>query len=285
MELGSNIAAKLEPYVLMSKSAKGAAAAKLVTDATSAPGVYFFSELLEVPNVKELATSELHASSYALLEVFAYSTYQDYLERRATLPDLTPAQALKLKHLSLLSYSMQNRIIPYSFLLTALAVPTIRALEDLIIDAIYLDILHGKLDQKHQQFEVEYTVGRDVPPAALPDLYAALESWSTTTAQTLATLDAKIALLADQNVATRARGEEHDRVLNGYLKDLADKKGGGAASNKRAAGGAGRKDRDGGRENRDDEMDVDSEIVEAKGKNRKASQEISGKTRSKRNRM
>ena len=38
---------KLEPFLLMAKSVKGASAAKLVQDAISAPGVYVFGELLE----------------------------------------------------------------------------------------------------------------------------------------------------------------------------------------------------------------------------------------------
>lgn len=54
MDLGSNFASKLEPYLLMSKSAKGAAAAKLIQDATSAPGVFVFAELLDLPNVQEV---------------------------------------------------------------------------------------------------------------------------------------------------------------------------------------------------------------------------------------
>ena len=37
-----------------SKSAKGAAAAKLIEDATAAPGVYVFAELLELPNIQEV---------------------------------------------------------------------------------------------------------------------------------------------------------------------------------------------------------------------------------------
>ena len=45
---------KLEPFLLMAKSAKGAAAAKLVQDATAAPGVYVFSELLELPTIAEV---------------------------------------------------------------------------------------------------------------------------------------------------------------------------------------------------------------------------------------
>ena len=54
MDLGSNFSAKLEPFLLMAKSVKGAAAAKLIQDATSAPGVFVFSELLELPNIQEV---------------------------------------------------------------------------------------------------------------------------------------------------------------------------------------------------------------------------------------
>lgn len=84
--------------MLMSKSAKGAAAAKLVQDATAANGVYVFAQLLEVPNIREvslysgecvkridssyfifqLQKSPEHQSAYALLELFAHGTYQDY---------------------------------------------------------------------------------------------------------------------------------------------------------------------------------------------------------------
>jgi len=53
--------AKLEPFLLMSKSAKGAGAAKLVQDATAANGVYVFAQLLEVPNIREV-WSQYHMS-------------------------------------------------------------------------------------------------------------------------------------------------------------------------------------------------------------------------------
>jgi COP9 signalosome complex subunit 7 len=54
MDFGANSTAKLEPFLLMSKSAKGAAAAKLIQDATSAPGVFVFAELLDLPNIQEV---------------------------------------------------------------------------------------------------------------------------------------------------------------------------------------------------------------------------------------
>ena len=61
--------------------------------------------------------------------------------------------------------------------MSALAMPSIRDLEDLIIDAIYLDILRGKLDQKEAQLEVEYTMGRDVEASTIEGMLVALQNW------------------------------------------------------------------------------------------------------------
>jgi COP9 signalosome complex subunit 7 len=58
--------AKLEPFLLMSKSAKGAAAAKLVRDATGAPGIYVFAQLLDVPNIREVRPISLASSLVCL---------------------------------------------------------------------------------------------------------------------------------------------------------------------------------------------------------------------------
>jgi COP9 signalosome complex subunit 7 len=47
---------KLEPFLLIAKSVKGAAAAKLIQDTTSAHGVFVFTELLELPNIQEVTS-------------------------------------------------------------------------------------------------------------------------------------------------------------------------------------------------------------------------------------
>lgn len=49
---------ELEQFVLLSKTAKGAAAAELITRALEAPGVYVFGELLDSPNIKEVFTCQ-----------------------------------------------------------------------------------------------------------------------------------------------------------------------------------------------------------------------------------
>jgi len=61
--------------------------------------------------------------------------------------------------------------------LQALDISNVRELEDLIIDAIYLDLFHGKLDQKEEQLEVTYTMGRDLEPGKLEQILAALKDW------------------------------------------------------------------------------------------------------------
>lgn len=58
MDLGASFLAKLEPFLLISKSAKGAAAAKLILDATSSPGVLVFGELLDAPSIQEVRTRQ-----------------------------------------------------------------------------------------------------------------------------------------------------------------------------------------------------------------------------------
>jgi COP9 signalosome complex subunit 7 len=167
--------------------------------------------------------------------------------------------------------------------------PTIRDLEDLIIDAIYLDILRGKLDQKEQQLEVEYTMGRDLAPGKIENLLAALKDWyvtrscffipcanlsanrlgrATTTSAVLLTLDRELSSISLDSTAMKSYHEEHERVLNANLKDVVERqkdKGGmgvvrrGYGSSQGQGGGSGDKD----------SMDVDEPLDNSKGKNRK----------------
>ncbi|OJA07729.1 hypothetical protein AZE42_06106 [Rhizopogon vesiculosus] len=280
MELGTNFAAKLEPFLLISKSAKGAAAAKLVQDATSAPGVFVFAELLELPNIQELANNEQHAPFFSLLQLFSYRTYKDYLENKDSLPQLNQAQIIKLKHLSIVSLAANRRILPYSLLLQELQMPTIRDLEDLIIDAIFLDILRGKLDQKEQQLEIEYTMGRDLEPGKAESVLAALKAWASTTASVLSALDTKLEQIASYSAAVTAETEEHDRVYNSILRDVFDRQ---KDTKKRGPlTSAGNIIRGGGVSELADAMDVDEE---PRTKGRKNQMETALKQQRKRNRF
>lgn len=166
--------------------------------------------------------------------------------------------------------------------------PTIRDLEDLIIDAIYLDILRGKLDQKEQQLEIEYTMGRDLEPGKVESVLSALQNWcahsmltyagtnyirgrASTTAAVLHSLDTQLNSLAQQSAANEAAAVEHEKSWQSTLKDIQDKQK--KDKWRRPLGPGGNSSiadaMKGGGNTRDDPMDVDDVASESKGKNRK----------------
>ncbi|XP_052759993.1 COP9 signalosome complex subunit 7a-like [Mya arenaria] len=166
----------LEQFVLLAKSAKGAGAVELIKQVLEAPGVYVFGELLEMPHIQELSTGD-QKGYFNLLNLFAYGTHRDYKEKKSELPEVTPSMLNKLRHLTMVSLATKSKCIPYRVLLEELDIPNLRTLEDLIIEVIYADIIRGKLDQKNQQLEVDYAIGRDIRPEAVPEIIAVLQDW------------------------------------------------------------------------------------------------------------
>ncbi|XP_006642463.1 COP9 signalosome complex subunit 7a [Lepisosteus oculatus] len=154
----------------------GAALAEALSSLLETPGLYVFSDILELPNVRELESGP-HAPVYQLLNLFAYGTYCDYKENAASLPELTPAQKNKLRHLSIISLASNLKCLPYSLLLQQLELKNVRELEDLLIEAVYSDIIQGKLDQRNQQVEVDCSVGRDLGRHELPNIANTLQEW------------------------------------------------------------------------------------------------------------
>jgi len=171
---GSN---PMEQFVLLSKSAKGAAAAELVKQALETPGLYVFSELLDMPSIKELSGD--HKSYLELLNIFAYGTLTDYENKRAQnlVPELTIGQRRKLQYLTIVTLSEREKCIPYQTLQRELQIPNVRELEDLIIEAIYAEIFQGKLDQSRGFLEIDTTIGRDIRKDDIPVITTTLESW------------------------------------------------------------------------------------------------------------
>ena len=67
--------------------------------------------------------------------------------------------------------------IPDAVLLEALALRNVRQLEDLVIEAVYADVLRGSLDQRHQRLEVDYSIGRDIQRQDLSAIARTLQEW------------------------------------------------------------------------------------------------------------
>ncbi len=83
----------------------------------------------------------------ASLKLFAYSNFYEFKSNRARYLDLKAPQIKKLKMLSIVDAAQASKELEYESLMRDLELPTVRELEDLIIDCIYNELVAGKLDQ------------------------------------------------------------------------------------------------------------------------------------------
>ncbi|GAP92175.1 putative PCI domain-containing protein [Rosellinia necatrix] len=185
----------LEPYLALTKSAAAPrAAADLITQATSNPNTYVFAELLQTPQIQALSRSPDHGSHLKLLEIFSYGTYADYASAAAGLPTLNDAQTLKLRQLSLLTLAKDPRNLSYAVLQRSLGLPSARAVEDLVISAVYAGLVDAQLDPRNGAVHISSVSPlRDLAPGSVPAMLASLRLWSKRCASTLADLDAQVA--------------------------------------------------------------------------------------------
>lgn len=185
---GSN---PLEQFVLLAKSTKGAAALELIKQVLEAPGAHVFGELLDMPNILELDNGP-HSNYFNTLNLFAYGTYRQYLNNKSKFIELTDIQKKKLQHLTIVTLATKMKCIPYSVLLQELDVKNVRDLEDLIIEAIYSDIIQGKLDQKNSQLEIDYAIGRDIRPEDIGAIVNTLQEWCDSCEAVLACIESQV---------------------------------------------------------------------------------------------
>lgn len=55
-----------------------------------------------------------------------------------------------------------------------------------------VDIIHGKLDQRNKQLEVDYTIGRDIKPDDIKKIAATLTEWCDSCESVLSTFESQI---------------------------------------------------------------------------------------------
>lgn len=198
----------LEPYLALTKSATAPrAAADLVTQATSNPNTYVFAELLQTPQIQALGQSADYAAYLQLLEIFSYGTFAGYHAAGSTLPQLNAAQTLKLRQLSLLTLARDPHNLSYANLQRDLGLPDARAVEDLVISAIYADLVEAQLDPRNQTVHVSSVSPlRDLAPNSIPSVLGALRAWSGRCTSTLADLEAQVAAI--RNAAAQRQAEQ-----------------------------------------------------------------------------
>ncbi|XP_066583475.1 COP9 signalosome complex subunit 7b [Prorops nasuta] len=228
----------LEQFVLLAKTAKGAAAMELIKQAVDTPGVHVFGELLDMPNIKELENGP-HSEYWNTLNLFAYGTYKQYLENKDKLLELTPTQKKKLQHLTIVTLATKSKCIPYSVLLEELDIKNVRDLEDLIIEAIYADIIHGKLDQKNSQLEIDYAgLGRDVRPSDTEEVVQTLADWGEACNTVLACIEKQVSKANVEKLKAKCHQEKIQRDIARIKKSIASQSGGGGVQEADVAGGS-----------------------------------------------
>ncbi|XP_043269521.1 COP9 signalosome complex subunit 7b isoform X2 [Venturia canescens] len=226
----------LEQFVLLAKTAKGAAALELIKQAIETPGVHVFGELLDMPNIKELENGP-HEVYWNTLNLFAYGTYKQFLANKEKFLDLTPTQKKKLQHLTIVTLAEKTKCIPYSTLLEELDVKNVRDLEDLIIEAVYADIIQGKLDQKNSQLEVDYTgLGRDVTSADAKAVAETLATWGQTCETVLACIEQQVLRANTEKQKATNHKEKIQQDIANMKKSFLAQAGGGGVQEADAAG-------------------------------------------------
>lgn len=213
VDKNTTFSSALEQFVILAKTAKGAACTELVKQALESSGVYVFGELMDSPNVLELANT--HAPYFNTLNLFAYGTYKDYASNQKQFIELTTAQKKKLQHLTIVTLATKSKCIPYTTLLQELEIKNVRDLEDLIIEAIYADIIHGKLDQKNSQLEVDYAIGRDIRPEDINIIVNCLQDWCSACEKVLSCVETQICRAnCEKNTATLRQMEIEQEIVN-----------------------------------------------------------------------
>lgn len=153
----------LEQYIILAKNAKGKAQEKIAIEAVSNANTFVFGELLPL-------LGDVSEPYSKMLEIFAYGTIADYEAQKANLPEMTPAMLHKLQLLTLASLAANSRFLPYETLMSELRVSSVREVEDLIIQALYSNLIEGRLDHKLNALHINTAYGRDVPPQKIAEL-------------------------------------------------------------------------------------------------------------------
>ncbi|PKY07300.1 hypothetical protein P168DRAFT_302257 [Aspergillus campestris IBT 28561] len=244
----------LQPFIHLATSSTAASprfVANLITNAIDNPNTYVFAELLDTPAVQSLSNPDTPAEFQpyrTLLEIFAWGTWDDYQstsllslyiiedknltdkpKRNTQPPPPNPPQTLKLRLLTLLTLSATTTPpLTYPNLMTALSITAPSDLESLITTAIYANLITARLAPASNPPAVHITAVaplRDVNPAlALPAMIARLSSWESRCGHVIADLEAEIARIRSDAVASRARHAAHNdlfqRTMAGFTADL-----------------------------------------------------------------
>ncbi|GMH32783.1 hypothetical protein BSKO_00617 [Bryopsis sp. KO-2023] len=213
---------KIEQYLSMAKSASGSAVSEVIERALVEPGLFAFGELLELPSVRQLETSD-QSQWFELLGIFAYGVWEDYTARGEALPQLSGRHQLKLRQLTVISLASEQKVLPYPELMKKLGIPNVRQLEDMLItECFYMDIVKGKLDQKQSCLIVHDAISRDVKKSSVNKLVTQLTGWLDHSEELLGAVQQRIDFTQGAAQMEKARKELANDKREKKLQDMKD---------------------------------------------------------------
>lgn len=213
-------ASPLSQFVILAQTAQGRACEALVRQALDHSAVFVFGELLDCPNVQALGAAPASAGLLELLRIFAYGTYPDFRARRAELPELSAAQLRKLQLLTVVSLATKDKYIPFSDLQAALDVTSARELEDLIIEAVYQNLIVGKMDQENQCLIIESCACRDCRDQDIDFIIDSLGTWYESAQKMHGSLQGMVQFSHDSYEKHKAAHEELEKLIQSTRDSL-----------------------------------------------------------------
>jgi COP9 signalosome complex subunit 7 len=130
------------------------------------------------------------------------------------LPQLSPTQQHKLQLLTLLTLAANttpNTPLTYTNLQSSLSLPSPLALERLVTDAIYADLLSATLNPAQGIVAISSVAAlRDLNPGSVTRMMASLDTWSNTCDDVLKDLEAQMKSVME--AAERRSNEEAVRA-------------------------------------------------------------------------
>mmetsp|Transcript_88108 Transcript_88108/g.189138 ORF Transcript_88108/g.189138 Transcript_88108/m.189138 type:complete len:266 (-) Transcript_88108:112-909(-) len=211
--------ASLSQFVILAQSAQGRACEALVTQALDHGGVFVFGELLDCPNVQAMDSPD-GRKLLELLRIFAYGTYPEYKARSSELPALSVAQQRKLQLLTVVSLASKDKYIKFADLQVALDVSTARELEDLIIEAVYQNLIVGKMDQENQCLIVESCTCRDCRDQDIDYIIETLGTWHESAQTMLKSLNGMVQYSHNSFETHKATREELEKLIQSTRDSL-----------------------------------------------------------------
>jgi len=165
----------LQIFVSLAKATDGGpATTQIIMNALKHKQIMFFAELLDLPSVQKLKG----LPEFELLEIFAFGTYGDWIQRKDRLPALSEVHILKLRQLTVVQVAASSvGALNYADCQAATGIASVRDLEDLVISCVYANLIHARLDQRKLCIVVDWAIGRDTRLDALDPLLAKLDNW------------------------------------------------------------------------------------------------------------